>query len=157
MLDFKITGVESIQRDYDEKWLSGEIKRTVSQKAMDQIKNGLSPFKAEIAAYIERSSVVNPLYQKEMELLSEISEKSIAGVITTNYDTFLEDHFVGFKKYVGQNQLIFSAIQGVAEIYKIHGSVELPETMVINETDYQEFDDGSAYLAAKLMIIGYQM
>ena len=30
-----------------------------------------------------------------------------AGIITTNYDTFLEDNFKGFTKYVGQSQLIF--------------------------------------------------
>ena len=47
------------------------------------------------------------IYQSEIDKLSSISEKSIAGVITTNYDTFLEDHFKGFTKYVGQNQLIF--------------------------------------------------
>lgn len=49
--------------------------------------------------------------------------------------------------------MIFSAIQGVAEIYKIHGSVETPDSIVINEADYVKFDNKSAYLAAKLMTI----
>lgn len=57
------------------------------------------------------------------------------------------------KIYVGQSQLIFSAIQGIAEIYKIHGSVEVPESIVINEEDYVEFERKSTYLAAKLMTI----
>jgi len=92
-------------------------------------------------------------YQAEIDTLTKISKKSIAGVITTNYDTFLEDHFQGFKKYIGQSQLIFSAIQGIAEIYKIHGSIEQPASIVINEEDYQEFDSQSAYLASKLMTI----
>lgn len=69
-----------------------------------------------------------------------ISEKNIAGVITTNYDTFLEDNFQGFTKFVGQSQLIFSAIQGIAEIYKIHGSVEYPDSIIINERDYSDFE-----------------
>jgi hypothetical protein len=144
---------ELIQRDYDEKWFENKLCRTDDPDLLAQIQAGLSPFKAEVAAYIKRNSTMNAVYQDEIEKLSEISEKSISGVITTNYDSFLEDHFQGFQKYVGQNQLIFSAIQGVAEIYKIHGSVESPETIVINEADYQEFSSKSAYLAAKLLTI----
>lgn len=144
---------ELIQIDYDEKWFKDASIRTVNTSVLEQVKNGLSPFKAELAAFIQRSCVVNTAYQREIDKLAEISEKSIAGVITTNYDSFLEDHFRGFTKYVGQNQLIFSSIQGVAEIYKIHGSAELPNSLVINEADYVQFESKSAYLAAKLMTI----
>lgn len=145
---------ELIQRDYDEKWFANPDIRTVDGEALDLIKDsGLSPFKAEVAAFIKRSTIINPTYQEEVNMLAKISEKSIAGVITTNYDSFLEDVFSGFTKYIGQSQLIFSAIQGVAEIYKIHGSVENPDSIIINETDYVGFDNKSAYLAAKLMTI----
>ena len=72
---------------------------------------------------------------------------------TTNYDFFFEKLFDDYTPYVGQDQLVFSAIQGIAEIYKIHGSVSLPETLVINERDYEVFNDKSKYLAAKLMTI----
>lgn len=65
----------------------------------------------------------------------------------------MENTLNGFTKYVGQNQLIFSVIQGIAEIYKIHGSVEEPESIVINEVDYLQFNKNSTYLAAKLMTI----
>lgn len=144
---------ELIQQDYDAEWFANSNMRTVEPCILEQIRVGLSPFKAEIAAHIQRSYSVDEKYQEEISKLSEISEKSIAGVITTNYDTFLEDHLIGFKKYVGQTQLIFSSIQGIAEIYKIHGSVESPESIVINEADYEQFDSRSAYLAAKLMTI----
>lgn len=144
---------ELIQLDYDEKWFVDSSIRTVDATALEQIKNGLSPFKAEIAEYIKRNNGLNEEYRVEIEKLREISEKSIAGVITTNYDSFIEDLFIGFTKYVGQTQLIFSPIQGIAEIYKIHGSIEVPDSIVINETDYQIFDERSAYLAAKLMTI----
>lgn len=145
---------ELIQKDFDEKWFADPSIRTVEGMVLEQIKrNGLSPFKAEIAALIQRKTIVNPHYEVEINKLAQISEKSIAGVITTNYDSFLEDTFNGFTKYVGQSQLIFSAIHGVAEIYKIHGSVEKPESIVINENDYALFEQKSAYLAAKLMTI----
>ena len=144
---------ELIQQDFDAKWFADKAIRTVDDDIQEQIRQGLSPFKAEIAAYIKKQSKLVTEYINEINKLAEISEKSIAGVITTNYDCFLEDTFRGFSKYVGQTQLIFSAIQGVAEIYKIHGSVEIPNSIVINEQDYLKFENKNAYLAAKLMTL----
>ena len=144
---------ELIQVDYDEKWFSDESVRTITGETLDKVKNGLSPFKAEVAAYIKDNSVLDIKYKEEIEMLSTLSEKSISGVITTNYDEFVETYFKGYTKYVGQGQLIFSVIQGIAEIFKIHGSVEEPQSLVINEQDYIDFDKKSAYLAAKLMTI----
>lgn len=144
---------ELIQNDYDNKWFADSSVRTVDTKTLEEIHKGLSPFKAEVSAFIKRHCKINAKYEKEINELVCISEKNIAGVITTNYDTFLEDNFQGFTKFVGQSQLIFSAIQGIAEIYKIHGSVEYPDSIIINERDYSDFEKKSAYLAAKLMTI----
>ncbi|MEG0385740.1 MAG: SIR2 family protein [Solibacillus sp.] len=145
---------ELIQSDYDVKWFADPTIRTVEEEVLEQIKEqGLSPFKAEIATFIKNQTTVSPSYEREVSKLAQISEKSIAGIITTNYDSFLEDTLQGFTKYIGQTQLIFSAIQGIAEIYKIHGSVEKPASIIINENDYVMFEKNSAYLAAKLMTI----
>lgn len=144
---------ELIQKDFDQKWFVDPSIRTVEGMELEAVHKGTSPFKTEVAEYIKRMSVVNTEYQSEIDKLMAISETSIAGIITTNYDTFLETHFSGFAKYVGQSQLIFSPIQGVAEIYKIHGSVEQPDSIIINEEDYVHFQEKSAYLAAKLMTI----
>ena len=144
---------ELIQKDYDQKWFADATIRTVEGDALKLIHKGISPFKVELANYLKTLAVPNVEYTEEIAKLSEISEKSIAGVITTNYDAFLEEYFHGFCKYVGQSELIFSPIQGVAEIYKIHGSIEVPDSIVINEEDYVSFQEKSAYLAAKLMTI----
>lgn len=144
---------ELIQLDFDRKWFAEPNIRTVDIGFINLIKDGLSPFKAEVATYIKGFKVINEKYENEINKLIELSIKSIAGVITTNYDSFLEDHFQDYSKYVGQTELIFSAIQGIGEIYKIHGSVEFPDSMVLNENDYLEFDKKSSYLAAKLMTI----
>lgn len=142
-----------IQTDFDREWFHNEKIRTLDASELIKVRNGGDPFKHEVAAYIKRKGEIQPEYSEEIELLRHISEKGIAGIITTNYDTFLEDTFLGFKKYVGQRQLVFSPIQGIAEIYKIHGSVEQPDSLVINQKDYQAFMEDSAYLAAKLMTI----
>lgn len=144
---------ELIQVDYDDAWFKNPCMRKVSGDVLEKIKNGVSPFKAEIAEYIAKNSNEVDTYADEILLLSELANSNLAGVITTNYDTFVETHFEGYTKYVGQKQLIFSAIQGIAEIYKIHGSIEEPDSLIINERDYMDFDKNSEYLAAKLMTI----
>lgn len=147
------TVAKLIQADYDEKWFKDESIRYLDSDMLNQVKEGVSPFKAEVASYIKRQSNIVEKYKTEIQMLSELSIKNIAGVITTNYDSFIEDHFNGYKKYVGQKPLIFSAIQGIAEIFKIHGSIESPDSLIINEQDYIDFEKQSAYLAAKLMTI----
>ena len=142
-----------IQDDFDAKWFSETSIRTVSAETLKAIKNGLSPFKAELCEFIKQNSKLQAQYKDEIDKLRQISNKSISGVITTNYDTFIEDNFYSFKKYVGQIELIFSAIQGIAEIYKIHGSIDIPSSIVINDSDYKLFDEKSDYLAAKLLTI----
>lgn len=144
---------ELIQADFDRRWYEDPKIRSVKGDRLDLINQGLSPFKAEVANYIESFNLVAEKYKYEVDKLRQLSLKNITGVITTNYDTFIEDHFIGYKKYVGQKELIFSALLGIAEIYKIHGSVENPESIVINERDYIEFIEKSTYLAAKLMTI----
>ncbi len=144
---------ELIERDFNELWFKKPEIRRVNDRYLKSIKAGVSPFKAEIAMFIEENSKISEKYEKEVNKLKEISEKSITGIITTNYDMFFEQHLDQYSTYVGQEELVFSPIQGIAEIYKIHGSIEQPASIVINEEDYIKFDKGSPYLAAKLMTI----
>ena len=116
-------------------------------------KDGCSPFKAETAQFIKSNSVLKETFRDEVKLFGHISKKSVAGIITTNYDMFFEKYLSGYKVFIGQNELLFSQLQGVAEVYKIHGSVLNPQSIVINENDYKEFKEHKEYLAAKLLTI----
>lgn len=144
---------ELIQRDFDEKWFATPAMRSQDEDVLRAVKDGVSPFKAEVAEYFRNFAEPDNKYQAEIEKLKELSVRNLAGVITTNYDDFLEKQFDGYTRYIGQTELIFSPIQGIAEIYKIHGSVEKPDSLVINEADYVEFSAKSKYLASKLMTI----
>lgn len=144
---------ELIQRDFDEKWFANPEMRSQDEVVLRAVMEGVSPFKAEVAKYFSTFATPVEAYQAEISKLKELSVRNLAGVITTNYDDFLECQFAGYTRYIGQNELIFSSIQGVAEIYKIHGSVDKPDSLVINEEDYIEFAAKSKYLAAKLMTI----
>ncbi|WP_370686163.1 SIR2 family protein, partial [Vibrio parahaemolyticus] len=57
-------------------------------------------------------------YQQEVELLANLN---VDGVITTNWDMFIEQLFPEYTTYVGQEELLFSNPQEIGEIYKIHG------------------------------------
>ncbi len=142
-----------IQKDFDEKWFTSPEIRKIDEEGMKLVENGVSPFKIEIATYL--SSISKPIeqYKNEISRLKNISVKNLSGIITTNYDCFFEKLFNDYKTYIGQDELCFSPIQGIAEIYKIHGSISRPDSIVINKDDYDNFNNKGKYLAAKLMTI----
>lgn len=146
---------ELIEKDFNNLWFKNEKGiRNLDEYYSNKVKQeSVSPFKAEIAMYIKNQSNIVQTYIEEIEKLKKLSVKSISGIITTNYDNFFEENFEGYKRYVGQDELIFSGIQGIGEIYKIHGTIEEPKSIIINTKDYDEFENKSSYLAAKLMTI----
>lgn len=143
-----------IEKDFNEAWFKNLAGvRSGSEHVSKFVEEGVSPFKAEIAAYIGSLSVIKEEYAEEVNKLQRIAKNNISGVITTNYDIFFEELFEGYRVFVGQDELVFSQLQGVAEIYKIHGSIKDPKSIVINRADYQVFKEKGKYLAAKLMTI----
>lgn len=120
----------------------------------DQLRTHEGPLKAEISRIVtdalERTHSNDQPYVDE---LSALSSAVIDGVITTNYDALLESVFRDYKVFVGQNELLFSDTQGIGEIYKIHGDALAPESIVITDRDFSQFNDQNPYLAAKLLTI----
>lgn len=145
---------ELIENDFNALWYTHpkfELSRATYGKLV--IEDKISPFKLAVAEYINEKKSVIPQYKEEVELLKQVGERSISGAITTNYDLFLEECFEGYESYIGQEELLFSSLKGVGEIYKIHGSCEKPNSIIINEEDYEDFSSKNAYLAAKLLTI----
>ena len=126
-----------------------EYKKSFQDKAT----NISSVLKDKIAKYLVQYTLEEPdeKYSEELDLLSKLS---IDGVITTNWDDFCERQFPKFNKYVGQKELLFSkSIVNIGEIYKIHGCMREPESLVLTHEDYTDFNKRNAYLAAKLITI----
>lgn len=143
-----------IEQDFNRAWFDNvDGIRSGADGVSASVSAGTSPFKAEIAAYIQSLSSVDEAFVNEVEKLKQISQRNLSGVITTNYDCFFEDAFDGYRAFVGQDELVFSQLQGIAEIYKIHGSVTNPSSIVIDQEDYNQFHRKGKYLAAKLMTI----
>lgn len=79
-------------------------------------------------------------------------QANIGAVVTTNYDKFLEtDIFNNFDVFVEQSQYYMTESTGVGEIYKIHGSVSSPNSIIFTSEDYKNFDDNLKVIAAKLL------
>ncbi len=117
-----------------------------------------SPLKYEVASEIcELSGQEFPVRHenepdRHEEELAKLQEATIDGIITTNYDQLLERLF-DYEVYVGQSELIFEEQHSIAEIYKIHGSCDQHDTLVLTGSDYDEFNENNPYLAAKLITI----
>lgn len=88
----------------------------------------------------------------EVESLKNHQNK-IAGVITTNYDKLLEAIFSDFEVMVGQDNLLVSNMNSIYEIFKIHGSCDNPNSIIITQNDYLAFKNKLTYLSAKLLTI----
>ncbi|OJU73818.1 MAG: hypothetical protein BGO09_00235 [Bacteroidetes bacterium 47-18] len=108
------------------------------------------PIKIEIANHINTIQTISTSLKQEIDILGKIV---IDGIITTNWDDFLENTFNDFKVFVGQQELLFSEAISIGEIYKIHGCIKKPESLILTEEDYKGFNDKNAYLAAKLLTI----
>ena len=76
-----------------------------------------------------------------------LASKNISSVITTNYDSFIEDVF-GFTPLIG-NDILLSNPYG--SVYKIHGSVSYPGDIIITEEDYKKFNHRYELINAQLL------
>lgn len=114
--------------------------------------------KVAISAYFQQRATLepgvpgvdDPELAQEIELLRACV---VDGVITTNFDDLTDQLFPEYVAYVGQDELILSDAQFVAETYKIHGSSRVPSSLVLTSQDYANYQERNAYLAAKLLTI----
>lgn len=133
-------------------WSSSDYSESVKLNK-DKIKDSSSALRIEICNYLadlDPGNALNDGYREEVELLSSLN---VDGIITTNWDLFLEELFPDYKVFIGQNELLFSNPQEICEIYKIHGCATEPQSLVLTSDDYTTFNERNAYLAAKLITV----
>lgn len=94
-----------------------------------------------------KGSYGSPELDAEIAALKSISAHA---VITTNYDEVIEPLFPEYERVIGQ-QILRKPYLAIGEIFKIHGCVSDPMSIVVNEADYQRFHEDHKYLSAKLL------
>ncbi|MFA6009669.1 MAG: SIR2 family protein [Desulfobacteraceae bacterium] len=148
----KIAGL--IEKDFNLKWFQDKKFIKNRENFGNIAKQGVSPFKIEIADHFNKKKInYSQVNNSELNILRRVGEKSVSGIITTNYDTLLEEIFPGFQVFVGQDELLFSANQSISEIYKIHGCCNNPKSIIITDQDYSNFNRKNIYLVSKLLTI----
>ncbi|MGF2943063.1 SIR2 family protein [Enterococcus xiangfangensis] len=141
-----------IQGKFDDLFFSEEIV-IESLSIKDAYQTKLSPFKYDIAERFKNYEIRDGV-EEELEMFKVFLSKAKM-IITTNYDTFIEDLLEDIDAkpnvYVGQKGF-FDQTLDWSELYKIHGDVNTSNSIVINEQDYLEYDHNSVLLSAKILV-----
>lgn len=99
---------------------------------------------SEILSKLEMNVDKNEEYQTFIR-----AAKNIGSIITTNYDELIESA-IHFTPYVGNNILLSNPYGAV---YKVHGSVKDPASIIITHEDYQRFNDEYELIKAQLITL----
>lgn len=142
-----------IADDFHEWWWSADEASDSRAKFSALSQNRSDALKYEISNYLSNFSLANARESISGAELSDLSEIIVDGIITTNWDTLIEELFPDYKVFIGQDELLFSNPQSIGEIYKIHGSASHPHSLILTEEDYSNFSEKNPYLAAKLVTV----
>lgn len=140
------TDVENIFNHYLKENRNGTLKN-INDEYYKSIKNGkpISRFKLYIASVL-KDLEFKTSQKDEIELLKQL-KNNISSIITTNYDTLLEN-IIAFKPLIG-NDILLSNPYGA--LYKIHGCVLDPSKIVISNEDYNRSKSQDELIRAQLL------
>lgn len=115
--------------------------------------NKINPFKKYLANVFSHYNIIQEKKEEIIEFQNMLKKARI--ILTTNYDTFIEDTFNEkdkkvLKKYIGQKGL-FRSESRYCELYKIHGCVSDSNTIVITEKDYEQYNKNSILITSKIV------
>ncbi|GAA1413254.1 hypothetical protein AUR04nite_35270 [Glutamicibacter uratoxydans] len=130
-----------------------ESESALRQKYEDQLIDPSSALKVYVTEILNREEAQTTDDSQLLQEIELLRKAKIDAVITTNYDGFMENLFPDFKVFVGQDELVFSEPAGIGEIYKIHGSLSDPNSIIFTTDDCESFKGRNTYLAAKLLTL----
>lgn len=139
-----------ISDDYHDYWWK---TKATDENVFKNFATKSDPLRWEISQHLNHitpNDLIADEYKAEIALLKNTD---VDGIITTNWDTFLETIFEEYTVYIGQEELLFSNPLNIAEIYKIHGCRTKPESLILTDNDYKNYNEKNAYLASKLITI----
>ncbi|MBD9699558.1 SIR2 family protein [Flavimobilis sp. GY10621] len=148
----------SIARAFHERWWKAPAYESQREANAEIVKDEEGGLKVAIASHIRANDALVDGVPgvDDQSLADEIARLRTAvvdGVITTNYDSLTDQLFPSFQAYVGQDELMMSDAQFIAETYKIHGAATQPLSLILTKGDYERFSNRNHYLAAKLLTI----
>lgn len=142
-----------LAREFHDLWWSAVEFNESRELYANKLTDITSPLRFEICNYLLQKSKTEPTEENLIEEIQALKECDVDGIITTNWDVFTENLFPGYKVFTGQKELLFSNTLNIGEIYKIHGCCTNPDSLVLTDTDYEDYNKRNAYLASKLITI----
>lgn len=142
-----------IADDFHDRWWTDSKYEASREKHKAKVRDKTSALRIEICNHINSIAGAGFTETAFPEEIAALSKLNVDGIITTNWDLFLEKLFPDYRVYIGQSELLFSHPQSIGEIYKIHGSASRPTSLVLTRQDYDLFDSKNPYLAAKLITL----
>lgn len=139
----KRLSADYIHKHFLSKEVASLIRKEYNNYSEHNIK--VTKFKIYISLILNKMSL-NEAKLEEVEAFKEALVK-IGSIITTNYDDFTQS-ISGFNPLVG-NDIILSNPYG--SIYKIHGCVNSPSSIIITTDDYSEFEIKYELIRAQLL------
>ena len=82
--------------------------------------------------------------------IASLKAMSPHAIITTNYDNLIEPMFPDYERVIGQ-QILSKPYLAIGEIFKIHGCISDPLSLILTAGDYENFEKDQKYLSAKLL------
>ena len=109
------------------------------------------PFKVLICSMLKTNCLTDDKAKlRELDTFRKLSDK-VPAVITTNYDNFLETEvFTDFKTLLYPDNYYFSGSDGYGEILKIHGTIDVPNSIIITAEDYSRLNANSKIILSRL-------
>ncbi|WP_080965588.1 SIR2 family protein [Chromobacterium subtsugae] len=142
-----------LANDFHDTWWAAHKFEESRKKYSDKIQSKSSPLKYEISEYLLEKTKNPDLTEDLKREIHALKECDVDGIITTNWDLLIEKIFPEYKVFSSQKELLFSNTSNIGEIYKIHGCCKKPDSLVLTEDDYKDFNERNAYLASKLITI----
>lgn len=159
----KISEELEIDKSLLERWTSNNYEEiaerleaicftTLKKESLLESDDIRRPFRELIAQILNEYTVDNSEYENEISILGGIDYQKL---ITTNYDSLLEKSVFNIEDeeiYI-HNDDLFSSETKNKKLYKIHGSIDKPSSMIITKSDYDQFFEKSKYIYSKLLTI----
>lgn len=154
LLNFKINTSVATELEYsiNHSFFDDKIKiEGFSQE--DAYKSNISPFKKLLSNKFINYKLLDSKKEEFQEFKKMLMKAQI--ILTTNYDTLIEDSYnvtskYKIKKYIGQRGF-FEHTYGYAELYKFHGCASDPNSIVITTEDYEKFNNNSILISSKVI------
>ncbi len=153
-LDHKIytEAATQIENDFNRLFTQNKINLD-GLDAKRVFSENISPFKYSICQRFSNIKLKDNVNHEELNSFKSLLKKAKM-IITTNYDAFIEhllmEEDITPKLYIGNNGFFEDTI-GWSELYKIHGDIKDPLSIIISTEDYEQYDNKAILISAKIL------